>query len=95
MDPIFVLVKWEDAFVSGTESIKVSDAHLRHRPSLQETAGWLLIDDEVGVSIANERCLDEGDEEYRGRTFIPRSLVKSVTPVNLTKPRKPKPKDTT
>lgn len=86
-----VEVVWEDAWVSGTESTTLTDAHLRHRASVTQTVGWLLLDNEIGVSLANERCLDEGEEEYRGRTFIPRSLIRSVNQVNSPKrARKPK-----
>ena len=84
--PTLVLVVWDDAWGDAHESVSLEDAHLKHRPTVMQTVGWLLRDDEQGVSLFNERCLDQGEESYRGRTFILRAMVKSVMPV--IKPRK-------
>lgn len=86
--PTRVEVVWDDAH--GDALRIVSDIDLPHRPTVMQTMGWLLRDDEVGVSVANERCLDDGDDSYRGHTFIPRSLVRSVTVIKVTSPRKKK-----
>lgn len=86
----FVVVVWDDAHSSAVIPVTVKDIGLEHRASVFQTVGWLLQDDTVGVSIANERCLDQGDETYRGHTFIPRSLIRSINHFNLTRPRKPK-----
>lgn len=87
-DPTLVLVVWEDAHADASEALSLEDMAVKHRAAVFQTVGWLIIEDEKGVSVANERCLDAGDEVYRGRTFIPKSLIRSVTPVF--KPRKPK-----
>jgi hypothetical protein len=84
--PVLVLCVWDDAWGDAHESVTITDADLRHKATVMQTVGWLLRDDEKGVSLFNERCLDQGEESYRGRTFIPRAMVKSVTPV--VKPRK-------
>jgi hypothetical protein len=91
-EPVIVAVQWYDAWADAHENVSLADASERHKPTLMETLGWLVRDTEVGVSIFNERCLDQGEESYRGRTFIPRAMVRSVTPV--IKPRKARQKPT-
>ena len=76
-----VEVVWDDAHGAAIGDVTLSDIGNYHRPTVMQTLGWLLKDDDVGVSVANERCMDQGDETYRGRTFIPRVLVKSVTTI--------------
>ena len=89
-----VIVQWADAWTNEM-SVTLEDAKASHKPMAVETIGWLLVDDEVGVSLANEH-FDDGS--YRGRTFILRSMVRSVTVHALAKPRikqpKPKPRET-
>jgi hypothetical protein len=85
-EPVLVLAIWDDAWGDAHEIVTIDDASLKHRPTVMQTVGWLLMDTEKGVSLFNERCLDQGEESYRGRTFIPRAMVRSVTPV--IKPRK-------
>lgn len=94
MIPEIVKVCWRDAWVSGTEPINLEEVHLKHRPMLMTTLGWLLMEDEDGVSVANEQYVDDdGLETYRGRTFIPRGMVISVEPMRKPKkPRKPREK---
>lgn len=84
--PTLVLVAWDDAHADASEALSLEDMAVKHRAAVFQTVGWLIIEDEKGVSVANERCLDAGDEVYRGRTFIPKSLIRSVTPV--LKPRR-------
>ena len=83
-----VLCIWKDAWVDGTDPVSQNDAHLKHRASIHETIGWLLFQNEDGISIANEYCPE--DETYRGRTYIPNGMLVSTTPFNLTKPRQPR-----
>lgn len=90
MIPQLAVVVWEDAWADGGDSVTILDAHEKHRATIMQTLGWVLADDEKGVSLFNERCLDKGEETYRSRTFIPRSLIRSNTPMNLTAPRKKK-----
>lgn len=80
-----VVVEWNDActFDSGAT---LKDIAASHRPEVVTTIGWLLLDDTAGISMASEFY----DDTYRGRSFIPRAMVVSVTPFTLTKPRKKK-----
>jgi hypothetical protein len=75
-EPRYVTCVWEDAFADGVDDTTPEQAHERHKPLTMETRGWLLVDDEVGISVFYERCLEP--LSYRGRTFIPRGMVKSV-----------------
>jgi hypothetical protein len=84
--PYLAELVWDDAHGSAIDYITLADAHMKHCPIVMQTVGWVLIDDDKGVSIANERCLEDGEECYRGRTFVLRSMVRSLTPFN--KPRK-------
>jgi hypothetical protein len=83
--PPLVLVVWDDAQSSGIAPVSADD--VPHRPSVMQTVGWVLRDDPAGISVANERCMDVGEEYYRGNTFILRVLIKSVTPLNVSRPR--------
>lgn len=88
--PPYVIIVWDDAWGDATAVVTLKDVEAKHRPTVMQTIGWLLKEDEKGISLANERCLDLGDEGYRGQTFIPRSLVRSVTPFKVSIPRKKK-----
>lgn len=90
----YVVCIWKDAWSDAVEGVYVKDAPDKHKPSMMEIRGWLVHEDEDGYSIFPERCIDPGDEYFRGRTFIPKAMVKSITPVKLSKPRTPKPKHT-
>lgn len=72
----FVTVTWLDAWAEGVDDTTPELAHQRHKPLEMETRGWLLVDDDVGVSLFYERCLEP--LAYRGRTFIPRAMIKKV-----------------
>lgn len=87
----FVIVLWNDAWMDATEPVTLVDVESKHRPLLVKTFGWLLKDDEVGVTLASERYLDNSEHDvFRAATFIPRAMIQSVTVVNLSKKRKPK-----
>lgn len=88
MDPVLVQLVWNDAWADLHEQVSVGDVGEKHKATLMETVGWLLRNDEVGVSLFNERCLDQGDGTYRGRTFVLKAMIVSVTPI--VKPRKPR-----
>jgi|SRR5882672_8946356 len=83
---------WNDAWEDEANFTSIHGAQLTHKAMIVQTIGWLIIDNEVGVRIANERSADEGGDVYRGITFVPRAMVKSVTPFTLTRQRKPKSK---
>lgn len=90
-EPLFVIVSWLDAYGDSTEEATVANAHQQHKAVRMETAGWLLRQDEHGVSIFNERCIDGNEIVYRGKTFIPHGMVTGVQPYKLSKPRLKKP----
>lgn len=81
---------WNDAWQDDDNFTSIHGAQLTHKAMIVQTIGWLIIDNEVGVRIANERSSDEGGDVYRGITFVPRAMVKSVTPFTLTRQRKPR-----
>ena len=83
----FVCISWADAWCDATEAVALSDVKLKHKASIHETTGWLLYQDGEGVSVANEFCPE--DETYRGRTFIPASMLNAVTILNLSKKKTP------
>lgn len=84
----FAIVVWDDAHGSATEDVTIEA--LDHTPMVMTTVGWLLREDERGVSVANERCEEGGKMVYRGHTFIPKAMVRSCTVMKLVRPRKPK-----
>lgn len=84
----FVEVVWNDAWQDTENFQSAHGITLTHKPLVVKTLGWLVVDDEVGVSVANERSQDGDGETFRGRSFIPRAMVQSVTPYKLAKPRK-------
>lgn len=87
-----VEVTWLDAWQDTDNFASAHAISMTHKPLVVKTLGWLIKDDEVGISLANERNSGEDGEAYRGRTFILRGMIQSVTPYNLAKPRKVKPK---
>lgn len=82
--PQIVILTWSDAWGDTTGVVSLKDVLDNHRPETIHTIGWLLRDDEVGVSLANEKC---SDATYRGRTFVPRGMVVSLQPYKLTVPK--------
>jgi hypothetical protein len=78
------VVVWNDAWVRAENPIDLEDARAAHKPEPVTTVGWVLLDNEVGIQLANEYY----EQTYRGRTFIPRAMVLSCTYHKLVKPRK-------
>jgi len=84
-----VIVRWNDAQSSATHVFKEGEDMNYHKPMVMETLGWLLNDDEQGVSVMNEAFSEEG-LNYRGHTFVPRSLILSTEVVKAQRKRKVK-----
>lgn len=82
----FVSVLWDDAWKASVDEGDIGESH---RPARMETRGWLLRADDIGVTLADERCLDD-DTAYRGRTFIPRAMIVSVTTFPIKRPSRAK-----
>ena len=78
-----VCVAWEDAH--GSIATAYSEHEIPHASVVILTIGWLLRQDEVGISVANEYC---GDGTWRGVTFVPHGMMQSVTPILTRTPRK-------
>ena len=87
-DTPFAVVQWLDAWADAHDSASASDVGIKHKSVAMRTAGWLLADDDNGVSLFSEYCSE--DETFRSRTFIPRAMIVNVAVVRLVKPRKPK-----
>lgn len=79
-----VLVTWNDANTGGDDAVTSENVDTYHKPTVVSTLGWLLKSDDLGVTLCNEFY----DSIYRGRTFIYKPMIVSVTPYNLSKPRK-------
>ena len=69
---------WADAQASSTDVITENNIATKHKPIVMETIGWVIRDDEEGVSICNERFKEGGELQFRGHTFVPRSLVLKI-----------------
>ena len=83
-----VLVVWDDAWQDHDNFATQHGIQQTHQPLAVQTLGWLLVDDETGMSVANERSTEDGKTIYRGRTFVPRPMIRSITPFKMIKPRK-------
>jgi len=88
----FVIVVWDDAWQDQENFVTAHGIKSTHEPMRVVTMGLLIQDDEVGISVANERSTQDGQDVFRGRSFIPRAMVRSITPYNLTKPKLKRPK---
>lgn len=89
--PPFIVCIWKDSWADAVGSVTLKDVHETHKPTIMELRGWLIYEDGEGVSIATERCIDKPAEQYyRGRSYILKSLIQSITTVNISKPRRKK-----
>lgn len=78
------VVEWDDAWVGDDQQVTAHSAAITHKPLRIRTVGTILVDDETGISIANESYVDD-QGTYRGRTFIPRAMIRSVETYRLVK----------
>lgn len=82
-----VKVTWHDAHGSAA-NVCYDLEEIPHVPVLVTSYGILLKHDDVGVSIASEKC---DDSTWRGYSFVPAGMLVSVEPVEKPKRvRKPK-----
>lgn len=79
-----VIVTWLDAHGTGIGALR--EHELPHEALKIHTLGWLLRDDEKGVSVACEFCEDGA---WRGVTFVPKVLVESVVPIKKSRKKPP------
>ena len=80
-----VAVTWEDAHVSGAEMYDEAGVAAEN-PWVCTTFGLLVRDDESRVGVAAE-ALSSGN--YRGLTFIPRAMIRSIADLGVW-PRPPR-----
>jgi hypothetical protein len=75
-DKPFVAVLWHDPHsLHATEVVSQEDVHRLHRSLPMITNGYLLQEDEDGISVGSEYC---GDGDYRGTTFVLRELITEI-----------------
>ena len=88
-----VEVTWMDPHSpEATAQYNINELDNVHSPLKIKTIGILLRNDEIGITTACEDC---GEGNYRGLTFIIRSLIQNVTVLaTQRKPRKPKTQET-
>lgn len=79
----FVCVSWDDAH--GNAGTAFSLHEIPHASVQIDTYGFLLREDEKGVSVVNEVC---HDGTYRGYTYVPRALIIAVE--HVAGPAKPR-----
>ena len=73
-----VCVHWLDADASSP-SEAFYENEIKHRTTPMETYGLLMRQDDDGITLMTEFYQeDDGKSVYRGRTFIPASLIKSI-----------------
>lgn len=84
-----VKVIWLDAHGSATSTFELEE--IPHAPIEVVSYGILLKEDDVGVSIASEKC---DDSCYRGHSFIPKGMLVRVEPIKTPRKRRPKPEVT-
>jgi hypothetical protein len=77
----FALILWEDPHsLPATQVVRDDDLGELHKSLPMVSAGWVLKDDNEGVSIASEYC---GGGEYRNTTHVHRKLIVEVRYVRL------------
>jgi hypothetical protein len=82
-----VKVLWNDAHGSAA-NVCYDIEEIPHMPVLVESYGILLKMDEIGVSIASEKC---DDSTYRGYSFVPAGMLVKVEPLKKPKKSRKKP----
>lgn len=66
-----IVIHWDDAVDRGDGGHKP-----QHKPSRQVCVGWLLAEDETGVTLAFE--YSDEDHSWRNETFIPAAMIDHV-----------------
>lgn len=86
-NPLLVMVEWDDANTGNEDTVTPDTLDALHKPIIIHTLGWVMREDEIGITLCNEWY----HGAYRGRTFVPRGMIRSITPYTLTKQRTPRP----
>lgn len=85
----FVAVLWHDPHsLPATEVVSGEDVHNLHRSLPMITNGYILKEDEEGISVASEYC---GENAFRNTTYVMKELIVDVIPwPKLKKKKAPK-----
>ncbi len=82
----FVAVLWFDPHsLDATEIVNEEDTHKLHRSLPMISHGYVLKEDEEGISLASEYC---GNGDFRNSTFISRPLIVEVVPQGTAKKKR-------
>lgn len=77
--PPLVCIRWHDAHGDATRVVDRRTLVEYHQPLVVDTVGWLLGDRDGGVSVANERLIEDGHvSSWRGHSFIPRPMLQQI-----------------
>jgi hypothetical protein len=87
----YMLVEWNDAYGTSEDDVFTLDDLTDHRPIRMRTRGMILLDNEHGITMTSEDYLDNNKQYFRGRQFIPRGMIVSVTPVKTVRSKKKAP----
>jgi len=87
-EPRRATVWWKDAHHGGEQYQTLADARKDHRPFLRADTGWIMHEDDVGVSLALSWLPLETSPEYLQRpggapefhcvSFLPRCMIERV-----------------
>jgi hypothetical protein len=79
--PKLAIICWLDAVSpAATHAVNIADIASVHQSLPIQTVGWILFDDDKGITVAGESCQD-GD--YRSITHIPRSLITEIRTITI------------
>jgi hypothetical protein len=83
LDKTFCAVRWADAHSAGSVT-EYAEHELPHRSAHYTTYGFLLRQDETGLTLATEHS---DEHTYRGVCFVPAAMVEEILPLTLTQKR--------
>jgi hypothetical protein len=74
--PRFGFVFWNDAHsLHATDVVELHDLGKLHGSTPIITSGWIMKDDDIGVSVCSEFC---GGTAFRNSTFILKHMVQEI-----------------
>ena len=84
----FAFVLWWDPHsLPSTEVVRDDELDGLHKSLPMVSAGWVLKEDDAGISIGSEFC---GGAEYRNTTHVSRALIVDVRYARVPRPKKVK-----
>ena len=82
-DKRFVCVTWRDPHGTGKASC-LYEHELPHSTVQISTYGWLMREDDKGVSVVGEIIADGSMRDY---TFVPKELIDSIEDIHINRGR--------